>query len=278
MANGDGRALAIGPSGPPIRPLSEAELAARASAVNFNPNHDELGRFTTGDGVGGGKKDGLDGQGGGAAEQTNSLKGSVGRISDYQYGSASEATCTATAIRTIIAAMTQRGAPTLEAIKAQVKAAVAKIPQHGMVNIRWDGGGIYAADIRDYAAIVQQVLADNGVKTVNNLVAGKPLVKVFTMNQIADFLVASGTPAMLNIGDEKGKIQHSVTVQWDPGAEHGAGRFLVNNLDAHGGSKPFTREQFVAGGFEITTLHTGVTQVHHASIERNFAIIFAEKP
>ncbi len=43
---------AIGPSGDALRPITDASATALGRAVNFNPNHDQLGRFAAAGGAG----------------------------------------------------------------------------------------------------------------------------------------------------------------------------------------------------------------------------------
>jgi hypothetical protein len=220
--------------------------AGTKAAENFNPYHDQRGRFTTGDGAKGKTDDGLDGRGGGGEAKPPSIRGHAYDSRDFQ-------TCVVASIRSLIATKHPDRVPSEEAIKAQLAAAAKSIFTKPEEGVNWSSYGV-SATAGHFGALVQQVLANNGVKSTLEL-------RYPTTQQLSDALIQSGHPAIVNLQREGEVRQHSVAVQWDREAADGRDRFLINNVTAKGYTDSFTKEQFESG--QITS-----DLADHASIQR----------
>ena len=129
--------------------------------------------------------------------------------------------------------------PSEDAIKAQLAAAAKGIFTKPDEGVDWIKRGVSATP-GHYGALVQQVLANNGVQSTFQS-------SYATMQQLSDALIRSGQPAMVNLQLEDGAGLHSVAVQWDPDAADGEGRFLMNNVNTKGNTDSFSKAQFESG-------------------------------
>ena len=232
-------------------------------AANFNPYHDKLGRFTTKDGASDGRNDGLDGQGGGRTKPAS--------IRGHAYNSKDLQTCVAASIRSLIAAKHPDRVPSEDAVKAQLTAAAKGIFTKPKEDVEWSSTGV-AATAGHYGALVQQVLANNGVPS-----AFQP--GYATMQQLSHALIRSGQPAMINLQPEDGVGEHSVAVQWDPDAADGEGRFLINNVTTKGYTDSFTKAQFESGQITSDLRDQGSIQSpkpRRYRVDNHYAVVITE--
>ncbi len=265
------RALAIGSSGPAWTPL------ARASAENFNPNHDERGRFATSGGAAGQALHlGYTGFFNDTAATVIYTLQIVGSIAGYGFNSSSLNTCVVATIQTMIATKKQtRDVPDEKFIETQIETAAKGILTDPREGINWNNLGVSASP-RHLAAIVQKVLENNGVQTTAQL-------GYDSAQELAVAIMASKQPVMISLQRAGTTTEHSVTVQWSPDAAGaGQGRFLMNNVTTKGETQGFTREQFERG--QITANLRGErgsarqAKMMYYHIQHESAAIFTKAP
>ena len=235
------------------RPELFAEVqvpAHEAVAENFNPNHDRLGRFTTSDGAVAphGREHrsdfGAPSVRINAIGQPQATPASTGSIAGYGFDSNNFSTCVPASIRSLIATKNRtRNVPDDQSIIAQLVAASKGVFTRSDEFVSAAGG--VSATPAHYMAIVQKVLANNGVQTTSQLKYG-------SAKELAAAVIASRKPAMINIQRAGTTDGHSVVVQWLPDAAGpGQGRFLINNVTTTGETHPFTKEQLEQGQITV---------------------------
>ena len=177
----------------------------------------------------------------------------------------------AASIRSLIAAKHPDRVPSEDAVKAQLTAAAKGIFTKPKEGVEWSSTGV-AATAGHYGALVQQVLANNGVPS-----AFQP--GYATMQQLSDALIRSGQPAMINLQPEDGVGEHSVAVQWDPDAADGEGRFLINNVTTKGYTDSFTKAQFESGQITSDLRDQGSIQSpkpRRYRVDNHYAVVITE--
>ncbi len=238
--------------------------AERVTAENFNPNHGEDGRFTSGDGAEGGR-------------QSKSPK-KIDSISKHQYpkdrtANQKAAICFAASLQTMIATMLGKDAPDIEKIKEEVNAAKKALPGLGGDDIDWNKG--IEARPSQLAAIAQTVLSENGLDPT--VVQGNPKSSPVysSAKDLADAIAATDQPVMFNVGGS-GDEQHAVTAQ-----RKGDGDFLVNNLNRDGQTQTVS-ERDMEGGTLTATRYTdprdvGSGKTSYSHIKYQQPVIFGGK-
>ena len=146
--------------------------AHEAVAGNFNPNHDQLGRFTTSDDAVAPHDPGHLADFGAsslridAVGQPQTAPTSAGSIAGYGFESANFNTCVAASIRSLIATKNRtRNVPDGPSIMAQLLAASKGVFTRAEESVNATTG--VKATPGHYVAIVQKVLANNGVQTTS---------------------------------------------------------------------------------------------------------------
>ena len=221
-------------------------------------------------------------------------------------GKQSVADCVRRAAQTMVATekgQGQKEAPTLEEIRAKLAVQVARRNAEneasvGKMNanetdpakriavprLSFDREhGLMAAG-PSYLNIMTRVLAQYGVATTADL--NEDPKQRLTPKQLADKLIAKGTPAMLNVKEDRmganSRSGHAVTVQWDPqSGNDGKGRFLVNNLTAEGDTRVFTRQRFESGTLQLSRVGArsfSSFSTTRQKIDLDFPIIYVERP
>ena len=236
------------------------------AAANFNPYHDQTGRFTTSDGAEGGRDDGLDGQGGGQTKPASIAQYAYPREGNQNYNR-----CPLYSLQTIIASKTGKEAPGEAEIQARFAAEATRL---GLKTIDWNKG----TDLRDgdYTKIVQNVLKSYGIDSSAALRYNSP-------QDLANAIIAAkGEPAMLNISlaGHEGAEDHSVTVQWEPsGTDQNKGMFRVNNIAGMGGSKLFSQKDFTSGKIFSDINPSGSARsatIKSFSVDKEYAVVIAK--